>query len=275
MAAKLAALHTCLQRWPQVVVLLSGGVDSSFLLGAASQVPGQKILALTFTGPHYPEEEVAAAQDLARHLGVPHRLEPFDPFFLAAFRQNTPERCYACKTALYRRARALARRSGAVVLDGTTADDALAWRPGQRAAAEQGIHTPLRDTGWQKADIRACSRLWGLPGWDRPPQSCLATRFPPYTPLSPHDLHRVDQVERRLRQQGFGPVRLRVHGDLVRLELPPDQWPRLLEPRCQRRLQELVAASGWRYLTLDLRGYQSGSMDSPAAPRRPDPPETA
>jgi len=262
----LAALRSWLQHRPRVVVLFSGGVDSSLLLLVASEVLGQEVLALTFTGPHYPEEEVVAAQNLARNLGVPHRLEAFDPFLLADFRQNTPDRCYACKEALYNRAQAVARQVGAaLVLDGTNADDALAHRPGWRATVEQGIATPLRETGWRKSDIREFCRLREMPGWDRPAQSCLATRFPAYTLLSPHDLRRVDQVERHLRHQGFGPVRLRVHGDLVRLELPPAQWSRLLQPHHQRRLQELVAAQGWRYLTLDLQGYRSGSMD-PDAP---------
>lgn len=262
-ARKLAALQALLRTWPRVVVLLSGGVDSSVLVKAAADVLGPGVLALTFTGPHYPNEEVAAAVALAQRLGIPHRLEPFDPFGLPDFRHNTPQRCYACKEALYRRSWEIARQRGAAaVLDGATADDAAAERPGLRAAAALGVRSPLRETGWHKSDIRELGRFWGLPGWDRPAQSCLATRFPPHTLLSPQDLQHVDVVEGFLRRQGFGPVRLRVHGDLVRLELPPTQWPRLLKPQTLTQLQDLSRSRGWRYLSLDLQGYQSGSMNA-------------
>lgn len=262
-ARKLAVLQGLLGTWPRVVVLLSGGVDSSVLVKAAADVLGSGVLALTFTGPHYPAEEVAAASDLAQRLGVPHRMEPFDPFLLPDFRQNTPQRCYACKEALYRRSWEIARQEGAAaVLDGATADDAASERPGLQAAAALGVRSPLRETGWHKSDIRELGCFWGLPGWDRPAQSCLATRFPPHTLLAPQDLQNVEAVERFLRRQGFGPVRLRVHGDLVRLELPAAQWPRLLQSQIVTELQGLIQSRGWRYLTLDLLGYQSGSMNA-------------
>ncbi len=262
-ARKLADLQALLGTWQRVVVLLSGGVDSSVLMRAAVDVLGSGVLALTFTGPHYPAEEVAAASALAQHLGVPQRLEPFDPFILPDFRQNTSQRCYACKEALYRRSWEIAASEGAeAILDGAIADDAAVERPGLLAAAALGSRSPLRETGWHKSEIRELGRFWGLPGWDRPAQSCLATRFPPDTLLSPQDLQQVDQVESFLRQQGFGPVRLRVHGDLVRLELPPVQWARLLQPQTLAALQHLTQSRGWRYLTLDLLGYQSGSMNA-------------
>lgn len=243
-------------------MLLSGGVDSALLLKAAVAALGDGVSALTFTGPHCPQEDLTVAQSLARHLQVRHRVEDFDPFSLPAFRCNTRQRCYACKQAVYRRGWEIAALAGAqAVLDGATADDAAADRPGLRAAAELGIRSPLRETGWHKEEIRALSRFWDLPGWDRPSQSCLATRFPPNTLLTPEDLGRVDLVESSLRRQGFGPVRLRCHGELVRLELPPAQWPRLLQPGTLAALHRLVAAQGWRFLTLDLSGYQSGSMN--------------
>lgn len=252
--------------WERVVILLSGGVDSSLLLRAAAAILGHGVLALTFTGPHYPAEEAEAARTLARHLGVRQRLAAFDPFLLPDFRHNTPRRCYACKQALYRRSWEIAGQEGAAaVLDGTTADDAPADRPGLAAAAELRIRSPLRETGWHKNEIRELSRFWHLPGWDRPAQSCLATRFPVNTLLSSQDLQKVDQVERLLRQQGFGPVRLRVHGEVVRLEIPSEQWPKLLQTEILTLLQQTAALLGWRYVTLDLHGYQSGSMNAPPA----------
>jgi uncharacterized protein len=259
----LTALQALLQTWPRVVVLLSGGVDSSCLLRAAVEVLGSEVVALTFTGPHIPAGEVATATRLAQALQVDHRVEPFDPFHLPDFRHNTPARCYACKHALYRRAWEIANLKGAaMVLDGANATDAVGDRPGFQAAAELGIRSPLRETGWQKEEIRALSHFWNLPTWEAPSQSCLATRFPTGTPISPTDLQKVEEVEAWLRQQGLGPLRLRVHGTLVRLELPPEQWPQVLQPERRAALQQRIAAQGWRYLTLDLRGYQSGSMNA-------------
>ena len=144
---------------------------------------------------------------------------------------------------------------------GLNADDALADRPGLLAAAELGIRSPLREAGLTKDQIRELSRIWGLPGWDRPAQSCLATRLPTYTPLDAKTFQKIDQLESWLRQRGFGPVRMRVHGDLLRLELPPEQWGQVMEPEIKEALQTMAADSGWRYLTLDLLGYQSGSMN--------------
>ncbi len=265
-AGKLAALQALLATWKRVVILLSGGVDSSLLARAAADILGPGVLALTFTGPHCPAEEAAAASALARALGLRHRLETFDPFLLPDFRRNTARRCYACKQALYRRSWEIARQEGAeAVLDGATAADAAAERPGLAAAAALAIRSPLRETGFLKDDIRELARFWDLPAWNRPAQSCLATRFPVNTLLTPQDLRHVDQIEGLLRRQGFGPVRLRVHGDLVRLEIPPQQWPRLLASPALAELQKLVTDQGWRYLTLDLRGYQSGSMNAPPA----------
>jgi pyridinium-3,5-biscarboxylic acid mononucleotide sulfurtransferase len=248
--------------WRRVVVLFSGGVDSTLLLKVAIEVMGQGAVALTFRGPHCPAEEISAAQKTARHLGVRHLVEDFNPLVLPDFRNNTPKRCYVCKQAIYRRGWEIAVISGAeCLLDGANADDLADDRPGLLAATEMSVRSPLRETGWRKAQIRELSRFWELPGWDRPAQSCLATRFPAHTPLDVESLQKIDQVETWLRQQGFGSVRLRVHGDLLRLELPPEQWAQLMEPEVRKALHRLVTDRGWRYLTLDLLGYQSGSMN--------------
>ncbi len=220
------------------------------------------MVALTFQGPHCPAEELVAARNLAELLGVRHHLEEFDPFSLPDFRHNTPKRCYACKQAIYRRSLEIAATFEArAVVDGAQADDARADRPGLLAATELGIHSPLREAGFTKDEIRELSRRWELPGWDRPAQSCLATRFPTHTLLDAETFRKIDELESWLRQRGFGPVRMRVHGDLLRLELPPEQWRQLMEPAVKEALQKLAAAAGWRYLTVDLLGYQSGSMN--------------
>jgi uncharacterized protein len=259
---KLEGLEHLLKSRRQVVVLFSGGVDSAFLLKAAAHFLGEGVMALTFQGPHGPAGEMAAAREIAAILGVRHQVEVFDPFTLPDFKHNTAKRCYACKRAIFQKAREIAAAEEAEALvDGANADDAAADRPGMIAAAEMGVGSPLREAGLHKNQIREISHFWGLPGWDRPAQSCLATRFPPNTLLDAQNFRKVDDLESWLRERGFGPVRLRVHGDLLRLELPPGQWPGLLEPELKAALHRLVAATGWRYLTLDMSGYQSGSMN--------------
>jgi uncharacterized protein len=259
---KLEGLEHLLKSRRQVVVLFSGGVDSAFLLKAAAHFLGEGVMALTFQGPHGPAGEMAAAREIATILGVRHQVEVFDPFTLPDFKHNTAKRCYACKRAIFQKALEIAAAEEAEALvDGANADDAAADRPGMLAAAEMGVGSPLREAGLHKNQIREISHFWGLPGWDRPAQSCLATRFPPNTLLDAQNFRKIDDLESWLRERGFGPVRLRVHGDLLRLELPPGQWPGLLEPELKAALHRLVAATGWRYLTLDMSGYQSGSMN--------------
>jgi uncharacterized protein len=262
LAENLKRLELVLKTWRRAVVLFSGGIDSTLLLQTAATVMEKGLVALTFHGPHCPVEEMRAAREFARRLGVHHVMEAFDPLTLPDFRNNTPDRCYACKQAIYRRSWEIADLTGAeVIMDGANADDTVADRPGLLAAAAMGVRSPLRETGWHKDQIREVSRIWQLPGWDRPAQSCLATRFPTNTPLDYETLQKVDRVESWFRQQGFGPVRLRVHGSLVRLELPPDQWPQALKPEVREKMYQYIADLGWRYLTLDLKGYQSGSMN--------------
>jgi pyridinium-3,5-biscarboxylic acid mononucleotide sulfurtransferase len=258
----LERLKQLLGTWRRVLVLFSGGVDSTLLLKAALEVRGEGVVALTFHGSHSPAEDLTAAQEIARHLGVRHLIKHFDPFILPDFRDNTPRRCYVCKQEIYRQGWEIAASMGAeCLLDGAHLDDSADDRPGLLVAVAMGVHSPLRETGWRKAQIRELSRVWQLPDWDRPSQSCLATRFPTHTLLDVAVLQRVDRVETFLRHQGLGPIRLRVHGDLLRLELPPEQWTLLLKPDFREALHRMVADLGWRYLTLDLMGYQSGSMN--------------
>jgi len=249
----LAKLERYLRRQGPAVLLFSGGMDSSLLLTVAARALGARLTALTLAGPHIVPGELAGAWHLARRLGVRHLIREIDPLVLPDFRNNTPQRCYACKRAVIQAGWQVARGQGARVLwDGTNLDDLSDFRPGLQAARELGVTSPLLDTGLGKAAIRRLSRELGLPV--RPPQSCLATRFPHYTLLSRDALARVGQGEAWLRQRGFSWVRLRLEGDAVRLELAAEEWAAFLAPEVQGPFTALAARLGLGRFYLDRRG---------------------
>lgn len=241
-----------LRRWRRVLLLFSGGVDSSLLLALGREALGAGFTALTVAGPHTVPGEVWAAWQLARQLGVRHLLGEFDPLLLPDFRGNTPRRCYACKQALLARAREVAVALQAeAIWDGTNRDDLRDFRPGLEAAREAGVVSPLLEAGLQKSDIRKLSRELGLPG-DKPPQSCLATRFPYDTTLTGEALARVGQAEAWLRARGFTHVRLRVWGAQVRLELRPEEWPVFLTRDFRRPFLAVLNSLDFRGLELAI-----------------------
>ena len=251
MDAAINNLENCLRRWPRAALLFSGGLDSSLLLAAAARTLGGGLTAITFTGPHIVPGELAAACALARRFGVRHRIREIDPLTLPQFRQNTQERCYACKRAVIEQGWKLAADAGAQVLwDGTNLDDLGDFRPGLKAARELGVLSPLLEAGLGKAAIRRLSRALGLP-WDKAPQSCLATRFPYGTALTGEALARVGQGEAWLRRRGFSHVRLRVQGDGVRLELAPAEWHVFLSPQVRGPFSALTARLGFGPLSLE------------------------
>ncbi|MBW1951732.1 MAG: ATP-dependent sacrificial sulfur transferase LarE [Deltaproteobacteria bacterium] len=262
LADRLTRLQNLISTWRKGVLLFSGGVDSGLLLKVAHDIMGEGLAALTLYGPHNLPQERVEARQLARNLGVTQFELEFDPLSLPDFRQNTPQRCYACKTAIYHLAlKVLAQWGGEVLFDGANRDDLEDYRPGHQAARELGVRSPLQEMCLTKAEIRRLSQEMGLQGWDKPAQSCLATRFPPYTQLTRTDLEKVATAEQFLLNQGLAPVRWRVHGSLVRLELPTENWARLLSAELRATLMMLTKRLGWRYLTLDLKGYQTGSMN--------------
>lgn len=235
------------------MLLFSGGLDSSLLLAAAAGELGPGLTALTFSGPQTVPGELAAAVALARRLQVRHLLRETDPLALPDFRNNTRQRCYVCKKSIIEQAWEIAGNLGiAEVWDGANLDDLADFRPGLQAARELGVNSPLLEMGFGKTAIRNLSRKLGLPG-DRPPQSCLATRFPYNAPLSPEALARVGRAESWLRRRGFSRVRLRVSGNQARLELPPGEWSAFLAPEVRRPFTALAARLGWR-LELDVHG---------------------
>jgi len=258
---KLDRLREILVSLGSVLVAFSGGVDSSFLLKMALDTLGpERVLAVTAASETYFPEEVEAARALAQSLGARHLVITTTELEHEEFATNPPERCYFCKRHLMSELVALARGEGlAAVVDGSNWDDLGDYRPGARAARELGVRSPLQEAGLTKAEIRAFSRQLSLPTWDKPSLACLASRFPYWTRITREELRQVAQAEGFLRQLGFRQLRVRHHGSLARIEVLPEDFPRLLQvaEQVRDRFQEL----GYVYVTMDLAGYRTGSMN--------------
>lgn len=272
----MSAAEAALLAWAErvlpagVVVAFSGGVDSAVVLAALARVRAERtapLWAVTFVSPLHRPQEAAAAEAQALQLGAPFRRLAVDPLADAALVQNPPERCYLCKRRLFEQLRDFARAAGcAWVVDGTHRDDLGAWRPGLRALRELGIVSPLVDLKLRKAEVRAVAAAWGLSVAQRPSAPCLATRFPYGTRLTREGLARVAAGEEAVAAllPGIAPLRLRVHGELARIEVAPADFPRVLSVReaLVQRLREL----GFRQISLDLAGFRSGSFDEGGRP---------
>jgi uncharacterized protein len=260
-ASKLAHLKDAIRASGSALVAFSAGVDSTFVLAVACEVLGDRAVALTAHSPSVPLAEREEARRLAAALRVRHlereSLEQDDPRYLA----NPIDRCYYCKSELYRLCEEAARAEGlAVVLDGFNADDRRDHRPGHRAAEERRIRSPLAEAGLGKDEVRAWSEAYGLATWDKPQMACLASRIPYGTPVTPERLGQVEQAESALRALGFRDLRVRHHGDIGRVELSEAE----LEAGLRRRA-ELVAAvkgAGFKLAVLDLEPFRSGRMNA-------------
>jgi uncharacterized protein len=247
-----------------VVVGFSAGVDSTFLVYAAIQaLGGEKVLAVTARSATYPERQLAEAVEYARSLGARHLTIDSEELDIPGFKDNPTNRCFICKTELYSQLEKVAGTEGfKTVIDGSNADDLKDYRPGMQALKELGIRSPLLEAGLSKQAIRLLSKRAGLPTWNKPAFACLSSRFPYGVEISEENLAKVDAGERFLEKLGLkGSIRVRHHKNIVRLEVDPINFQLIVDEKVYPRLVDKFKSMGYKYVTLDLQGYRTGSMN--------------
>ena len=260
------------QKWDRLTALLremqcaalaySGGVDSSLLLRAASEVMGPRLIAVTADSETYPAGELLAAKEFARSLGVTHRILHTTELLSEEFVQNSPERCYFCKKELFGKIRQIADIEGIpYILDGSNTDDLKDHRPGRRAAREFFVRSPLVEAELSKSEVRELARGLNLPVWDKPSLACLSSRIPYGTRITSEILRTIQTAEDHLRAHGFRQVRVRHHGDTARIEVDRSDFPMALASGVAERMTSALKELGYTYVCLDLEGYRTGSMN--------------
>ncbi len=243
-----------------VLVAYSGGVDSSLLLKVALDELGQRAVAVLASSPAYPESEQEQARDLVRRLGARLVEVSTSEVELEAYRRNNPDRCFHCKEELFETLEPVQRDLGLRhIAYGATADDADGHRPGHGSAVRRGVRFPLLEAGMGKAEIRAAARRLGLPNWNKPSFACLSSRIPHGTEVTVEALRQIESAEASIKALGFTQVRVRHHGDVARIEVEPAEIARLLANREQ--VVDALRAAGYKFVSLDLEGYASGSLN--------------
>ena len=253
-----------LRGYGRVAVAFSGGIDSTVVAQAAYEALGDMAIAVTAVSESLAAGELEEAQELAHKIGIRHRVIRTEEFADPNYRRNDSNRCYFCKSELYGRLSGMLGELGVdVIVSGANTDDMGDYRPGLRAASEHGVRHPLQECNLSKADVRALALAWGLPTWDKPATPCLSSRVAYGEDPTPERVRMIDQAEQWLRQRGLRVLRVRYHkGDLARIEVAPDDLPRFVELELRGELIAAFRALGFKFVTLDLEGFRSGSMNS-------------
>lgn len=259
---KFTKLKDTLKKMERVIVAFSGGVDSAFLLKAASLSGLSEVLAVTGVSESISSEELSFAERFAVSLDIKHRTIFTEELKDMNYVNNPPDRCYYCKKELFRKLKNIAvKENFHFIIDGTNTDDALDWRPGRRAAEEEGVKSPLLDARLGKKEIREVSRTLHLPTWNKPAAPCLSSRFPYGQKITAEALDRVNKAETFIRKFGVKELRVRSHAETARIEILPGEFPILIEDSARKQIIDFLKSLGFQYIVLDLQGFRSGSSN--------------
>jgi len=264
LAIKRNRLLEVLRSFNSVAVAFSGGIDSTVVAKAAQLALGERAIAVTADSASVPRSELEEARQLAQEIGIRHRIVRTTEFTNPDYVKNDGSRCYFCKSELYTQIESILPELGTdIVCSGANLDDQGDYRPGLKAAAEHSVRHPLQEAGLTKAEVRAIARAWGLPTWDKPASPCLSSRMAPGVAVTHERTGRVEAAEAYLRQLGYRECRVRLHeGELARVEVPLAELPRLADPLVRDALVQCFRELGFKFVTLDLEGFRSGSMNT-------------
>ena len=260
---KLSDLKSIIKDMGSRAVGFSGGVDSSFLRAVAHEVLGDNAIAVTGSDASVPRRELEEAVKFCGDRGIRHIICTVDPLKEEGYRHNSPDRCYYCKHGIFTEMKKIAEENGIAYLsEGSNTDDIGDYRPGLRAVAELSVRSPLREAGLCKEDIRVLSKAMGLPTWSKPAYACLASRFVYGEEITEEKLHMIDKAEQFLIELGFFEERVRMHGNIARIEVPPKDIAKLASDDIRERIYDEFRKIGFMFVTLDMRGYKMGSMNA-------------